>query len=215
MAFETANVLEGYRQGCEDRFAIIDGGGAQNPRTIVVVADGAGGTGSGAEAAETVISEVRNHHQQIDTAEGWSQLLTQTDFRIATGQATAVVVDLQLDRIIGASVGDSEAWMIDGVVIDKLTSGQTRKPLLGSGASRPVAFKRGSLSGTLVVGSDGLFNHAKREQLTKTVACHDFLTIPRRCLELVRLPSGELWDDTCVVTCRNRPVRRSRKRYVL
>lgn len=78
-----------------------------------------------------------------------------------------------------------------------------------------MPFEREVLSGTLVFGSDGLFNHVKREQLTKAVACYDFLTVPRRCLELVRLPSGELWDDTCVVVCCNRPVRRSRKRYVL
>ena len=55
--FETAHLTESYRKNrvdCEDRVAVIH----FDERTIIVVADGAGGVGYGAAAAETVIREV-------------------------------------------------------------------------------------------------------------------------------------------------------------
>ena len=56
------------------------------------------------------------------------------------GESTVVVVDVRADSICGASVGDSQAWIVNGADITDLTARQHRKPLLGSGEAEPVGF---------------------------------------------------------------------------
>ncbi|PHQ35191.1 protein phosphatase 2C domain-containing protein [Rhodopirellula bahusiensis] len=208
-SFETAQVVHAYRERCEDRIEITTDG----DRTVIVVADGAGGTGGGHFAAETVLRETRSSLASIDGSTGWSDFLSQLDFEITCGETTAVIVDLRPDRIIGASVGDSCAWIIDGSSITDLTRNQCRKPLLGSQAAKPAPFWHGSLDGTLLVGSDGFFDYAKRDQITTLIGRTDLFSLPRACVDLVRLPSGDLWDDTAVVACRVRYAQSPRKRY--
>ncbi len=209
--FETAQLTEAYRTPCEDRIAVIH----HDDRTVIVVADGAGGVGSGDLAAETVVREIANEHPGISTAKDWERGLRQLDGRIGTGESTAVVVDLRPDSIIGASVGDSGAWVVyDDQLVD-LTANQNRKPLLGSGAARPTPFSHGPLRGTLIVATDGFWNYVRRDALTCMFAETDLSEIPRRCVELVRLPSGDLWDDVAVVACRPRRPRRAQERYTL
>ena len=94
-----------------------------------------------------------------------------------------------------------------------LTRTQIRKPLLGSQASKPKPFWHGPLNGVLLVGSDGFFDYAERDQITPLIGRTDFFEIPRACVDMVRLPSGELRDDTAIVACRVRRTRPSRKRY--
>lgn len=210
-SFETSHLIEAYREPCEDRIDVI----TNDERTVIVVADGAGGTGDGHLAAETVIRETRASYAAIDSSTNWSQFLSQLDLRAASGEATAVVVDLRPDRILGASVGDRCAWVIDGPDVIDLTRTQVRKPLLGSQAAKPAPFWHGPLNGILLVGSDGFFDHAKRDQVTSVVARTDFFAIPRACINLVRLPSGDLWDDTAIVACRVFNARPARKRYTI
>ncbi len=50
------------------------------------------------------------------------------------GEAAAVVALVTKGMIVGASVGDSEAWLLARGGVVRLTSNQRRKPLLGSGA---------------------------------------------------------------------------------
>lgn len=210
-SFETAHVVEAYREICEDRIEIISDG----DRTLIVVADGAGGTGDGHLAAETVIRETRANYAAIGNATDWSQFLSQLDFRISSGESTAVIVDIRSDRILGASVGDSCAWVIDGPDITDLTRTQIRKPLLGSHEAKPAPFWHGQLDGILLVGSDGFFDYAKRDRITPLIGRTDFFAVPRACIDLVRLPSGDLWDDTAIVACRMRRSAASRKRYTI
>jgi hypothetical protein len=113
----------------------------------------------------------------------------------------------------GASVGDSQAWIVVGEQIIELTLNQHRKPLLGSQCAAPVCFSNPPLSGTLIVATDGFFNYVKREKLTSALAQCDFFSIPRMCVEMVRLPSGDLWDDIGIVACRVRPQHRTRRSY--
>ncbi len=94
--------------------------------------------------------------------------------------------------------------------IDNLTSGTRRKPLLGSGAAEPVAFERTGLTGILVVATDGFCNYVKLPELIKKLPFLDFPIIPRTLVEMVRLRSGELWDDVTIVACRRRPPSRCR-----
>lgn len=127
-SFETAQLVEAYRDRCEDRIEII----ADGDRTLIVVADGAGGTGDGHLAAETVIREAGRAYGSIDSSTGWSDFLSQVDSCIASGETTAVIVDISPNQILGASVGDSCAWVIDGPNVTDLTRTQIRKPLLGT-----------------------------------------------------------------------------------
>lgn len=208
-SFETSHVVEAYRERCEDRIDVITDG----DRTLIVVADGAGGTGDGHLAAETVIRETRANYTAISNSTDWSQFLSQLDYRVTAGETTAVIVDLRPDRILGASVGDSCAWVIDGPDVTDLTRMQIRKPLLGSHAAEPAPFWNGPLNSILLVGSDGFFDYAKRDQITPLIGRTDFFALPRACVDMVRLPSGDLWDDTTIVACRVRRANTSRKRY--
>ncbi len=206
---ETTSVTERYRDRCEDRVAVIN---AQN-RTIIVVADGAGGVGSGDLAAEAVLREVTTEHSLFHSADDWVNFLRQADSRISTGESTAAIVDIRPYGIAGASVGDSQAWIINSGKIDDLTIDQIRKPLLGSGLAQPVGFTHPPLNGLLIVGTDGFYDYVKRDDLIRLVARSDFFEISRKCIDLVRLPSGDMWDDVGIVVARQKPQYRTRQKY--
>ena len=76
-------------------------------------------------------------------------------------------MDIRPYGIAGASVGDSQAWMIDEGEIVSLTAEQNRKPLLGSGQAIPVGFNQPPLHGILVAGTDGFFDYAKRDDIIR------------------------------------------------
>jgi serine/threonine protein phosphatase PrpC len=150
---------------------------------------------------------------RIHSADQWADALRQIDCRISPGESTAVIVDVRPYGIAGASVGDSEAWIInEGKMVD-LTVNQNRKPLLGSGAAAPVSFTCSPLDGVLLVATDGFWSYVKRDRVPPMIAQSDFFTVPRRCIEMVRLPSGALWDDIAIVAARIAPPYRPRKRY--
>ena len=207
--FETTLLTEKYREPCEDRVAVL----GDNQRTVIVVADGAGGIGAGDEAADTVVREVSASYRSVNSATDWSNLLRQIDSRVSSGESTAVVIDIRSYGIAGASVGDSQAWIISEDSVFDLTKEQNRKPLLGSGSACPVSFTHSPLTGVLVVATDGFFNYAKFDEVVSLVGQTPFFEIPRRCIDLVRLPSGELWDDVGIVAVRKKRKRASRQVY--
>lgn len=209
--YETVALTQAYRERCEDRVAVF----THQERTVVVVADGAGGTGAGDVAAQTVIREIESEYLKIHSATEWVSFLRQIDCRIGDGETTAVVVDIRTIGIAGASVGDSRALIIaEGTTLD-LTANQNRKPLLGTGDAEPVGFVCSQLSGILLVGTDGFFNYAKQNAILAAVAKSDFQTLPRRCIEMVRLASGDFWDDIGVVAVRQKPRLSTRQRFVV
>lgn len=181
--FDVAVVAESAGVNGQDRATVT----SDDDGIVVALADGAGGTGGGELAAQAVIDAVAEDHASADFA----ALLADLDADpkgLGHGQTTAVVLRVTSEGVLGASVGDSGAWMIAGENIIDLTGGQQRKPLLGSGCT-PVAFAGMSPRGaTLLVASDGLLRYAKRAAL----------------LGLVRLPSGGLQDDVSIVLCRHR-----------
>ena len=170
---------------------------------IVTLADGAGGVGAGAAAAQTI----------IDGAAAWTPassdagaLLRDLDRRLAgstAGQSTAVVLYLSASGLVGASVGDSGAWIIRDGSLDDITGAQNRKPLVGSGAAAPVAFGAGPLAGgTLLVASDGLLKFGKRTDIARIAALPDLASAALELMSLVTLRSGEVPDDVTVALCR-------------
>ena len=121
---EVATAVESYRDNCEDRVAVFH----NEDRTVVVVADGAGGVGSGDSAAETVVREIKAEFPHIHSSDQWVGVLRQIDQRITIGESTVVAVDIRPYGIAGASVGDSRARIIGFDRIEDLTQNQKRKP---------------------------------------------------------------------------------------
>lgn len=182
----------------QDRAAVLE----TDDGLLIGLADGAGGTGHGAIAAQAVIDAISH---TASAPPSWTALLSQLDRdprRLGLGQTTAVVVSVTRDGIRGASVGDSAAWLLRGSHIDDLTAGQARKPLLGAGC-QPVALHAGPLAGaTLLVASDGLFRYAKPADILHIASSPDLAAAATALVDLVRLPTGGLQDDVAIVLVR-------------
>ena len=182
--------LVAARGGGEDRAAVFE-----RPDGIVVaLADGAGGTGNGAVAAQAIVDAAEA------SAGDWCALLEDLDGRLDGAQATAVIATIHGRQLTGASVGDSGAWLVRDDDIVDLTEHQIRKPLVGGGCEA-VAFEA-ALDGTLVVGSDGLFRYAKPGDIARIVRGPDLDVAARELVQLVRLPNGALQDDVSIVLLR-------------
>jgi serine/threonine protein phosphatase PrpC len=195
------------REPGEDRLDAFE----QDDALVVVVADGAGGLSGGARAAELLVALVREAVSAPGVtplrAEAWVEVLARADGLLeadpGAGETTAVVVAVTEDILVGASSGDSGAWVVrpDGA-IDDLNARQRRKPRLGSGRASPVPFSRPGLAGTLLVATDGLFNYAKPERIAAIALAEDLDGAARGLVQLVRLPGGGLQDDVGAVLVR-------------
>src|SRR5512132_1249634 len=109
----------------------------------MIVADGAGGVGGAAVAAQSICDFIMARvPQAIGDPRVWADALREADAVLTAashgGLTTAVVVEVNGRSICGASVGDSGAWAITDSGIVDLTASQLRKPLMGSGTARPV-----------------------------------------------------------------------------
>ena len=186
-------------EGVQDRLGVFP----LPSGATLVVADGAGGSGGGAAAAEAVVAGVAAALATPD-ASSWAALLSRVDQELPSGETTAVVLRVDGDRIFGASVGDSGAWLIDGAAgrCTDLTAAQERKPLIGSRCASPATFAGPLGASTLLMASDGLLKYARLEAIMEVVAGAEFAAIPRRLIDLVRLRSGALPDDVAVIVAR-------------
>ncbi len=202
IAYKFALRIQASGPACQDRAAIIE-----LPQGLVLVlADGAGGMSGGAEAAEYVVSAaekwVRDLTDLPDEAD-WCRWLTDIDAALeadpSAGETTAVCVSASDSGIMGASVGDSEAWVIGANGTMALTRGQRRKPLLGSGEAFPVPFSTEVAWGDLLIGSDGLFNYTSAEEIVNTLKDQDAERAAENLIALVRSGSGWYWDDVSVI----------------
>ncbi len=171
---------------------------------LIVLADGAGGSGDGALAAQRLCDLVQRDQATLFSAP--AQLgawLTGVDAETLGGQTTAIVLVVRDGIVTGVSVGDSEAWVVGATVV-ALTQQQHRKPLLGSGTALPVPFD-GELhpEQTLVLGSDGLFKYVAAAHLISLVtAGSSDATLAAQLLAAARLPTGRLQDDCSVIVMR-------------
>lgn len=188
---------------CQDRAVLvpIDGG------VVVAVADGAGGRAGGAEAATAVIGAVAAASTRGDPWRGdyWVEVLRQVDAEVAAarhgGESTAVVLALG-EHIVGASVGDSAAWILGSSGIVDLTGSQHRRPMIGSGCAAVASFAGEVNAGTVLVASDGFAKYAPRARVASAPAGVDLAGAVSGLIDMVRLRSGALQDDVAVVLCR-------------
>ena len=203
--FEHATHLASYRDAAkaEDRAVVLE----QPDRLVVLVADGAGGIVNGGAAADVVVGMVKERAAELTDIESCIEVLKEADQLVLRtgGETTAVLIVIDDHGIRGASCGDSEAWIVrDDGTADDLTRDQHTKKRVGSGRAVPVGFERHVLEGgTLVVGSDGLFRYARREDIVRVVLEAETLEeVAAALVELVRPGSGELLDDSAVTIVR-------------
>lgn len=168
---------------------------------MIALADGAGGTGNGARAAQALVDAAGVSSLTTD----WCALLADLDqdaARLGHGQSTAVLLWVSTSGISGASVGDSGAWVITGADVVDLTAGQHRKPLVGDGCL-PVGVTAPLIDGgTLLVASDGLLRYAKQSDIARIANGPNLRAAARELVDHVRLPNGSLQDDVSIVLCR-------------
>ena len=170
---------------------------------LVALADGAGGTGNGAIAAERLIAFVTRMSQDAASADWFDALCAFDDelsARPSSGQTTGIVAFIESERVRGASVGDSSAWLIglSGAMTD-LTAQQRRRPLLGSGEALPVQFEAERLGNHVLLASDGLFKYATVDRICALATRGAVSEAVDALANCVRLPSGVLHDDVAVV----------------
>ena len=169
-------------------------------RLLLVLADGAGGSGSGSEAADLICQRCQDILVQ-DRWPNWCAVLTSLDYELAAlgAQSTAIVMEVANGIIQGASVGDSEAWLQDQDSWMEWTAGQRRKPLLGSASAQPIALDPRPAPGRLLLASDGLMKYAPRKQILQTAAGPVLSEVLDQLVSLVRLPSGGLQADVSIL----------------
>jgi hypothetical protein len=162
---------------------------------VLIVADGAGGMSGGAEAAQFLVEGVKKRIGSASmNTDGLTELLTLLDREMvaveAFGETTGVVVVLSHNRIFGAGVGDSCAFVFSKAGLENLTANQIRKPFLGSGRATPIPFTRGLLDGILLVATDGLLKYTNLEKIAATILATDIYSAANKLVELVRYQSG-------------------------
>lgn len=221
-----ASAADSYRPDSEDRLFVHrwpDGG------ALLAVADGIGGRSGGRQAAEAVITAVENmtgtrlpaerlgaRYFTKRPSEWLRELDRQMTETVGMGETTAVVA-LLTERVfggtnglecgcIGAAVGDSVAWHISDAALEPLTRGSERKPWVGSGTARAVGFSEIRPSfGWVLLATDGLVKYTRAAHVCDVVRTVPFDEIPRRLIDLARLPNGLLQDDVAVIVARWEP----------
>jgi serine/threonine protein phosphatase PrpC len=183
----------------EDRAIAVSTAGGY----MVAVADGAGGTGDGAAAADSLIAFLSKLTEKAGATDWFAALCTFDDdlaARPSGGQTTGVVAFINVDSVIGASVGDSSAWLITPAAeVTDLTALQRRRPLLGSGEALPVQFEAELRGGRVLLASDGLFKYATAGRICTLAMQGSVADAVHALANCVRLPSGDLQDDVAVV----------------
>jgi serine/threonine protein phosphatase PrpC len=184
----------------QDRGIIIHDG----PRTLLCVADGAGGRSGGAEAANMAVELIRENVSSMNNADACAQVLRKIDEAIAedsiAGETTCAFAVVTAEEIFGASVGDSGIWLLpkpEGQL--DLTQVQQHKPFIGSGGAWPVPFQCPKQLGTLLLATDGLLKYTSAGRIISMCRENSIELAAQRLIELVRYSSGALPDDVTVI----------------
>lgn len=194
----TALCVEARLGAGEDRAVItpVEGG------LLAIVADGAGGLGGGAQAADRAIAAL------VDALAAGSlsvsaiiAALSALDADLAAhpdaGELALALVGLSGERLVGASVGDCAAWLLGAEPV-ALTARQRRRPMLGSGAARITPFTAELTTGAVLLGSDGYFRYRGAGALAapETPRLTAWLAAQ---VDQVRLKDGRLQDDVALI----------------
>lgn len=198
---------EPSREKSHDRVNVVQRG----RRTVIALADGAGGMSGAAEAAEQVVCSLTAAfmNETVDaTPDACAQALAILDQAVAsnprTGESTGLLVVIDGDALVGASVGDCAAWVVSQSSEPReLTAQQMRKPRMGTRRASPVGFGPTRLDGVLIMVTDGVADYITGEEVRALARRVEGEEFPRALLDHVRLPSGKLTDHATVVVASN------------
>ena len=200
--------LDGDKTENEDRVAVCEAHDA----LVLIVADGVGGRPGGGAASRRAVEIVRKAvtgERPNDEAQIWAERVAGIDRLLSrdkeAGETTLVIAAITGGRtphIVGASAGDSGAWLVTAEGVEDLTRRQARKPYVGSSAALPVPFDAAWNDGTLLLATDGLFKYADPVRILETVRASDLEEAAQNLIELVRLPAGTFRDDIGILLCR-------------
>lgn len=127
-------------------------------RTLIALADGAdSGAASQAAAALTVRELARCFRNGTlpDNSRDWEMVLQGIDLTVfkdpVAGETSALVMLVQQDVVVGASVGDSLAYIVPTVGDAQLLTARYRnEPRIGTGMTVPIGFGPVQLHGKLI-----------------------------------------------------------------
>ncbi|MGE0085267.1 MAG: protein phosphatase 2C domain-containing protein [Desulfococcaceae bacterium] len=186
---------------------------------LLVLADGAGGSCGGGEAAEMAVRTVEESSEcKLTDPDSWKHLLFHIDQKLlyyqrnGTGETTCLIVAVKDGFVCGAGAGNSEAWIFQNDKLIDLTENQHIKPLLGTGRALPVSFGPVPFSGTILAGTDGLFKYSQYGDILNALKIEDMEKCAEQLLANVRLPSGSFWDDVTFAICRREEEKTQSKR---
>ena len=199
-------------ESSEDRIVVLEA----KHSCLILIADGVGGLSYGGEAAELVgeVCTAAWRESRLDSPEAIVEVLQVADRRVQAeaccGETTAVVLVIRGEFLLGASVGNSEAWMITDHGYSSLTRLQPSRPLIGSGIANPAGFQKPlAPASVLLVGSDGLFARVPAWMAAEVCRTSNPTDASDQLLDRVRLPSGIFADDVSIVVYRPATARTS------
>ena len=205
--FTIASRLASYRgDASEDRALIL----RTAPQTVLLaLADGVGGRPGGGTAAQLAIETVEIEGARLAQRGErlWPGFFRALDDALAAhqdaGQTTLIGLTLTPQKLVGASVGDSEVWWITSEGHFDLTEAQKRKPSLGT-AAEPVPFTlKLTRPGTLLLASDGLFKYTDPLAVTEAVrGAADVEAAADALVALASAPAGRFYDDLALILVR-------------
>jgi len=127
-------------------------------RTLIALADGADSRHASQAAASRTVAELARCFRNgslPDEPRDWVMLLEGIDHAVLgdpdAGETSALVVLVQRGVALGASVGDSLAYVVgpDGEA-DLLSGGRRKEPRIGTGLANPFGFGPVRLDGRLI-----------------------------------------------------------------
>jgi serine/threonine protein phosphatase PrpC len=127
-------------------------------RTLIALADGADSSQGAQTAAARTVNELarcfRNGTLPQDPRD-WVMVLEAIDHVVLSdrdaGETSALVMVVQQGVVVGASVGDSLAYVVPVVgEAQRLTARQRKEPRIGTGLASPVGFGPVQLDGKLI-----------------------------------------------------------------
>jgi PPM family protein phosphatase len=177
---------------------------------ICVVADGQGGQAGGGPAAQlacqTALAAALGC--RLDTLVDpltWSGILRVADAAVASdpgaGFTTLVGLCIHRARVVGASSGDSAAFLVSGGKAMELTAGQKKNPPVGCGAAVAVPFAATAKEPwRVLVMSDGVWKYVGRDRVVEVASRMGGGDLIAELQQVARLPgNGQFQDDFTVV----------------
>ncbi len=159
MKLEIGTPHQPTRDTSHDRLSVL----RDAHRTLIALADGAGaGDGAQVAAARAVDELARCFRNGVlpDNPRDWEMVLEGIDHIVlsdpAAGETNALVMMVQQGVVLGASVGDSLAYIVPPAGEVQLLTPRPRKgPRIGTGMARPIGFGPVRLEGRLITRRTG------------------------------------------------------------